>query len=272
VAYITFEIFALVFGLCIGSFMNVCIARMPEDRSVVAPASACPSCNTTIRPIDNIPVLSWLILRGRCRNCSVSISPLYPTIELIVGLITLLVFRLIVPEITLITVQALGVWVFYSIFLSMLVGLSYIDLKHYIIPDQFSIYAAPFGVAGCFLLPMLDGNISSIVIPTWQDSAIGAVAGAGVLLAVIGVYWLIRREEGMGMGDVKLLGMIGAFLGWQAIAPVIFAASIIGSLVGIALMISAGRGFRSQVPFGPFLAIASVIYLFFGQPLVGLII
>jgi leader peptidase (prepilin peptidase)/N-methyltransferase len=272
VAYFTFESFALLFGLCIGSFMNVCIARMPGDRSVVYPPSACPSCNTTIRPIDNIPVLSWLFLRGKCRYCSVSISPLYPTIELIVGLMTLLMFRFIIPDISNLTVQAVGVWAFYSIFLSMLVGLSYIDLKHYIIPDQFSIYAAPFGLAGCFLLPMLDGEVSTLVLPTWQDSAIGAVAGAGLLLAVIGIYWLIRREEGMGMGDVKLLGMIGAFLGWQAIAPVIFAASMIGSLVGIALMISAGRGFKSQVPFGPFLAIASVIYLFFGGPLIGLII
>jgi len=270
-AYITFEIFALLFGLCIGSFMNVCIARMPEDRSVVAPASACPSCNTTISPIDNIPVLSWLFLRGKCRTCSVSISPLYPTIELLVGLLTLLTFRFIVPDISSFNLLTAAVWAFYSIFLSMLVGLSYIDLKHYIIPDQFSIYAAPFGIAGCYLIPMLDGEITSITLPTWQDSVIGMVVGAGLLLAVIGTYWLVRREEGMGMGDVKLLGMIGAFLGWQSIAPVIFAASLIGSFVGIALMISAGRGFRSQVPFGPFLAIASVIYLFFGAPIIGLV-
>lgn len=267
---ITFQIFALLFGLCLGSFMNVAISRMPEDRSVVSPPSACPSCDTQISPRDNIPVLSWLLLRGRCRNCGVSISPLYPTVELLVGLLCLLLFRTAVPTLDHFSLTVVAEWALYSVFISMLVGLSYIDLRHYIIPDQFSIQAIPFGLAAAWLIA--SDPASNIATPTLTDSAVGVAAGAGSLLAVIGTYWLVRREEGMGMGDVKLLGMIGAFLGWQAILPVILFASVIGSVVGVALMVAQGRGFRSQVPFGPFLSIGALIYLFAGHDIRSLML
>jgi leader peptidase (prepilin peptidase)/N-methyltransferase len=257
-----FQLFALLFGLCIGSFLNVCIARMPHDKSVVSPGSACPSCIQPIRAWDNIPVLSWLLLRARCRNCKAQISALYPTVELLMGLLALLLFRMIVPNIQTITPYALGIWCSLTVFVAMLVGLTFIDIRWKMIPDQFSIWAIPFGLGAALCLPQLHGS-APILGPTPTDALIGAVAGIGGLLLIIGSYWLIRREEGMGLGDVKLLGMIGAFLGWQALGPVILVASVSGSLIGIGLMIGQGRGFRSQLPFGPFLSLGALVYLFF---------
>ena len=259
---IYFSSFAFFFGLCIGSFLNVCIARMPQDRSVVSPPSACPSCMSPIRPWDNIPVLSWVFLGAKCRNCKASISVLYPTIELLMGLLALLLFRFLAPTEAELTLHTLGTWATYTVFLAMLVGLSFIDLRWKMIPDQFSIYAIPVGLAAVYGLSHL-GEPLQFSPPSLADSAIGAVAGILGLLAVIGTYWLIRREEGMGMGDVKLLGMMGAFLGWQALAPIILIASVTGSVIGVALMLSQGRGFRSQLPFGPFLSLGAVVYLFF---------
>ena len=259
---IYFSSFALFFGLCIGSFLNVCIARMPHDRSVVSPPSACPSCRTPIRPWDNIPVISWLLLGAKCRYCKAPISVLYPTIELLMGILALLLFRFLVPTESDLTLHTLGTWATYTVFLAMLVGLSFIDLRWKMIPDQFSIYAIPVGLGAVYGLSHL-GEPLQFTPPTLVDAAIGAVAGVLGLLAIIGTYWLIRREEGMGMGDVKLLGMMGAFLGWQALAPIILIASVTGSIIGVTLMLSQGRGFRSQLPFGPFLSLGALVYLFF---------
>ena len=259
---IYFASFAFFFGLCIGSFLNVCIARMPHDRSVVSPPSACPSCISPIRPWDNIPVISWLLLGAKCRFCKASISVLYPTIELLMGLLALLLFRYLAPNEAALTAHTLGTWVTYTVFLAMLVGLSFIDLRWKMIPDQFSIYAVPVGLIAVYGLSHLGAPIR-FTPPTLADAAIGAVAGILGLLAIIGTYWLIRREEGMGMGDVKLLGMMGAFLGWQALAPIILIASVTGSVIGVSLMLLQGRGFRSQLPFGPFLSLGAVVCLFF---------
>ena len=259
---IYFASFALFFGLCVGSFLNVCIARMPHDRSVVSPPSACPSCISPIRPWDNIPVLSWMLLGAKCRNCKAPISVLYPTIELMMGLLALLLFRFLVPSEAELTGYSLATWATYTAFLAMLVGLSFIDLRWKMIPDQFSIYAIPMGLVAVYGLSQL-GEPLHFTPPTLTDAVIGAVAGILGLLAIIGTYWLIRREEGMGMGDVKLLGMMGAFLGWQALAPIILIASVTGSVIGVALMLFQGRGFRSQLPFGPFLSLGAVVYLFF---------
>ena len=234
---IYFSSFALFFGLCIGSFLNVCIARMPHDRSVVSPPSACPSCRTPIRPWDNIPVISWLLLGAKCRYCKAPISVLYPTIELLMGILALLLFRFLVPTESDLTLHTLGTWATYTVFLAMLVGLSFIDLRWKMIPDQFSIYAIPVGLGAVYGLSHL-GEPLQFTPPTLVDAAIGAVAGVLGLLAIIGTYWLIRREEGMGMGDVKLLGMMGAFLGWQALAPIILIASVTGSIIGVTLMLS----------------------------------
>lgn len=258
--------FALVLGLLVGSFLNVCIARMPENRSVVWPPSACPACGHGIRPYDNIPVLSWLILRARCRDCGTPISSLYPTVEALMGLVSLLLFWRFVPGPEAMDLAHGATFGLYFVFAAMLVAQTYIDIKHFIVPDEFSIYAVPVGVAGCALLTWLGAPD----VPTWRASVVGALVGGGGLGLVAGVYWLIRREEGMGLGDVKLLAMIGAFLGpLPPLLVVVLVASLSGALVGGALMLARRGGLRMAVPFGPFLALGALTYVLHGEAIVA---
>jgi len=266
--YLILQGFALSLGLALGSFLNVCIARMPEDRSVSHPPSHCPKCGHQIRWYENIPVLSWAALGAKCSGCKTSISALYPIIELLVGVLTLLLFRHIVPgwESLLTGWGDVAVWLFYTLFVFMLVGITFIDLRHYIIPDEFSIYAAPFGVAGCALL----GWAGYSGAPTWQQSIVGALVGGGSLWLVMFAYKVIRREDGMGLGDVKLLAMMGAFLGaLPAIPFIVLISSVLGSVVGVAMIVAQGRGFQAQVPFGPFLSVGAILYLFFGDVIIA---
>ncbi|MFH1466693.1 MAG: prepilin peptidase [Pseudomonadota bacterium] len=265
--WIVLQLFALLLGLCFGSFLNVCIARMPEDRSVVHPGSACPHCGAAIRWHDNIPILSWLLLRARCRDCGHPISATYPLIEAATGLLVLLVWIQIVPGPNALDAAHLAAFAYRSVFVCMLVGLTFIDIDHHIIPDEFSIYAVPVGVLGALGIGLLHPGLA----PTWQQSLVGALVGGGFLLAIAGVYWLIRREEGIGFGDVKLLAMIGSFLGaFPALVLVVLLAGLIGSVVGIATMVRRGAGMRLALPFGPFLALGALIALFFGDPLLRL--
>lgn len=258
------QVWALLIGLCFGSFLNVCIARMPEDRSVSHPPSHCPACGHEIRWYENIPVLSWIFLRAKCSSCGSRISPLYPIIEVLMGLLALLLFREIVP---VFSVPAFAAWAFYLLFLFMLVGSTFIDLRHYIIPDQFTIFAVPVGFLGVAGLQYLGYDGPHAI--TWQASLIGALAGGGVLLVTIGLWWLVRRMEAMGFGDVKLLAMMGAFLGALPAVPfILIGACMVGSVVGLLLMLKRGSGLKTQVPFGPFLAITGVIYVFFGETLI----
>ena len=266
--YLILQGFALCLGLALGSFLNVCIARMPEDRSVSHPPSHCPKCGHQIRWFENIPVLSWAALGAKCSGCKTPISALYPIIELLVGVLTLLLFRRIVPgwESLLTGWGDVAVWLFYTLFVFMLVGITFIDLRHYIIPDEFSIYAAPFGVAGCALL----GWAGYTGAPTWQQSIIGALVGGGSLWLVMFGYKVIRGEDGMGFGDVKLLAMMGAFLGALPAVPfIVLISSVLGSVVGIAIIVTQGRGFQAQVPFGPFLSVGAILYLFFGDAIIA---
>ncbi len=262
--WIALQVFVLILGLCIGSFLNVCIARMPEDRSVVSPPSHCPRCGSSIRWYDNIPVLSWLLLRARCRSCASPIPATYPLIEACTGVLLLLLWRRLIPTPDQLDAAHLAMYAYYATFVAMLVGLTFVDLKHYIIPDEFSIYAVPVGVLGALGLNWLQPGLG----PTWQQSLVGALVGGGFLLAIAGLYWLIRREEGIGFGDVKLLAMIGSFLGaFPALFLVILLASISGSAVGIASIIGRGRGLRTAIPFGPFLAMGALAALLWGEEL-----
>ncbi len=264
--YEVFGVFALVFGLCVGSFLNVCIARIPEDRSVVWPPSACPSCGHAIRPRDNVPILSWLLLRGRCRDCGTGISALYPAIELLTGLVAWLIYRRVIGGPEDLDLGHLAGFVFYLVFAAMLIAQTYIDIRHYIVPDEFSIYAVPVGVAGVLLVRWLgyDG------VPSWQQSVVGALAGGGTLGAVALLYWLVRREEGMGLGDVKLLAMIGAFLGALPALPIVLmVGSMSGAAVGITVLLFQRKGLRSALPFGPFLALGALVYLLHGEAILS---
>lgn len=266
VAWAVVQGFVFVFGLLFGSFLNVCILRMPEDRSVVWPGSACPTCGTAIRPYDNVPVLAWLWLGGKCRDCRTPISALYPTVEALFGVLTLLLFRRVVPDLGWLDLPHLAAFAWYFWLLFALVGLTFVDLRHYIIPDPFSIYSVPVGVGGAWLL----GWLGYVGAPTWQQSAVGAVAGGGVLLLVMGAYYLIRHEEGMGMGDAKLLALLGAYFGlYPGTMYVLVLAAVAGSIVGGLTLLLARKGFRTPIPFGPYLALAALVWMFFGEAIYG---
>jgi leader peptidase (prepilin peptidase) / N-methyltransferase len=237
-------------GLCVGSFLNVCIYRLPAGKSIVRPASACPACGAAIRWYDNIPLISYILLRGRCRGCDARISIRYPVIELLCGLFAMgcgIYYGHSLPALV------------YFIFIAALLVITFIDIDHRIIPDVISLPGIPLGFIASFVLPQL----------RWSDSLIGIALGGGSLLAVAWGYQFITGKDGMGGGDVKLLAMIGAFLGWKGVLFTIMASSLIGSVVGITAMLKLGKGMKMAVPFGPFLSIGAIIYIFWGPGLVA---
>jgi len=237
---------AFVFGLCIGSFLNVCIYRLPLSKSIVHPRSACPNCGHPIRACDNIPVASYLMLRGRCRDCGVRIPVRYPLVELLSGAFAAM------------AVLKFGVgWqglLMYGVIAALLV-ITFIDIDHRIIPDLITLPGIPIGVAASFC---------GLTHVSLLESLIGVLAGGGSLFLVAWGYQLITKREGMGGGDIKLLAMIGAFFGWQGVLFTIFVASLSGSLAGLALILRSHGGMKLAVPFGPFLAVGALGYLFIG--------
>ena len=237
--------FALMFGLCVGSFLNVCIYRLPLSRSVVTPRSACPNCGSLIRARDNIPCLSWLLLRGRCRDCGDPISVRYPMVELLSG-----AFAAMAALRFGLGWQALVVY----LLVAALLVVTFIDLDHRIIPDVITLPGIPAGLAASFGLTAL----------TPLESLIGIRAGGGSLFLVAWGYEVLTKRPGMGGGDIKLLAMIGAFIGWKGVLFTIFVASFTGTLAGVALMLRRGADMKLAVPFGPFLAVGAAAYLFLG--------
>ena len=241
--------FSFLFGAVVGSFLNVCICRMPNDESVVSPPSRCPSCGSGIRWFDNIPIVSYLILRGRCRACSVRISPRYPLVELLNGLLTLALFLRFGPTLTFLAL---------FLFCSSLVVITFIDFDHQIIPDEISLPG------------IIVGFLFSLVLPwqVWWSSLLGILLGGGSLLLVASLYHRLTGKEGMGGGDIKLLAMMGAFLGWKSVPFIIFASSLIGSVIGISIMLLQKKDSKLAIPFGPYLALAAVLYIFYGRQLI----
>jgi len=245
-----FQTIAFVYGLCIGSFMNVCIYRLPLSRSLIKPGSACPQCGRSIPFYDNIPVISFLLLRGRCRNCGATISWRYPLVELLGGLTALAAvtrFGLSLPALV------------YFVFIAVLIVVTFIDIDHRIIPDVITLPGIVLGLAASFLLPRT----------SLTDALLGILLGGGSLLAVAVIYRLITKKDGMGMGDVKLLAMIGAFIGWQGVLFTIFIGSLAGSLIGFILVFAQRRkDLKLAVPFGPFLSLGAILYVFAGPELI----
>jgi leader peptidase (prepilin peptidase)/N-methyltransferase len=229
-----------------GSFANVLIHRLPKGQSIVSPGSRCPICGAAIRWFDNIPVLSYFMIRARCRSCGAPVSVRYPIVEVLTGLLFAgLVWRMGIGPATL--ALALFCWA--------LVVVTFIDLEHRIIPDVISVPGTVLGLA----FSLLPG------FPRALDCAIGAAAGGGFLFLVLFAYEKLMKDEGMGMGDVKLMAMIGAFLGWQALPVTILVSSVTGTMVGIAYAMARGEPVRKfPVPFGPFLALGAVVHIFFG--------
>lgn len=237
-------IFIFIFGTLVGSFLNVVILRLPEGKSIVFPPSRCPACNISIRWYDNVPLVSFIVLRGKCRACKNPISWQYPLVEFAMGLLSLALYVKFSLSITF------GI---YFLFSAALLAIIVIDMHHQIIPDSISLSGILFGFGLSFVNPHV----------SWQDSGVGIIVGGGILYAIATLYYIIAKREGMGGGDVKLLAMIGAFQGWQALPFVVFSSSLLGTIVGIGAMIKQKKGGKTEIPYGPFLSIGSLLYLFF---------
>ena len=236
---------AFIFGACIGSFIHVCIYRIPNSTSIIYPPSACPHCNTQIRFYDNIPLISYLWLRGRCRHCNQAIALRYFLVEIIGG------------GLALVTLFNYGVsfeGFIYYVFITILLIISFIDIDSKTIPDMITIPGIPLFFLASFALPKV----------TTIDSLFGILAGGGSLFIVALIYYLFTKKEGMGGGDIKLLAMIGAIIGWQGVLFTVFIASAVGTLTGLLMMPSTKMSLKMAVPFGPFLSIGAIIYIFFG--------
>lgn len=250
-------VYAFLLGAIVGSFLNVVIHRYPAGLSIVSPPSSCPRCGHRIRPWDNIPILSYLILLGRYRDCRSGISPRYPLIELVTGLFFLATYFHIGPRPGFFLLAAI---------VAMTLVLMYIDLDIQILPDVIDIPGIAIGLLmGWMHLGDLHPNL--VLSSSLLDSAVGALVGSGMLLSVAVIYKWLRKVDGMGMGDVKMLAMIGAVVGWRAVLPVIFLASITGAIFGILMSLRSREGLKFAVPFGVFLGLGFLIVIFFGHTL-----
>jgi leader peptidase (prepilin peptidase) / N-methyltransferase len=292
-----------LFGLVFGSFLNVCIYRMPRELSVVSPRSACPECHTPIAAYDNIPVLSWLILGGRCRHCKARISSRYALVELLTGLFFALSYYVSVGS-----SQPAAMAAKLCVLSFLLIGLIFTDAETHLLPDLLTLPGLVLGIAFSFFAPVelcpdmerSSGPLGAMLsdhldwrILSFANSVTGAVFGVAFMWGVARVYQRLRGKEGMGMGDVKLMGMIGAFLGIELTLLVVMLGSVVGSLFGITLMLlvfrkrlarkrkqpmepalARTRAWRSatlifqhfQIPFGVFLGAAALVAAFAGTP------
>jgi leader peptidase (prepilin peptidase) / N-methyltransferase len=239
-------LFSVLFGLCLGSFANVCIYRIPLNKSIVHPPSACPGCDYKIRFYDNLPVISYLFLMGRCRECKAYISPRYPLVEILTALLSLALFIRFGFQLQ---------YFIWMLFTGTLLILSFIDFDHKILPDVLTLP----GIAAGWLVSFFPGGISC------TDSLIGLMAGGGSLYLVATVYARITGREGLGGGDIKLLAMIGAWMGWQSLPLIVLMSSLSGAVIGSVFILLGGKGARTQIPFGPFLSLGALSYLFFGR-------
>ena len=236
-----------VFGLCIGSFLNVCAYRLPLGESVVHPRSRCTSCGRMLSWFDNLPVVSWVALRGRCRTCGEPVSWMYPAVEIVTALVFAVTY--LTYGLTLLSLVRV-------IFGCALIVLFVTDLQHKILPNVITLPGIVIGFVCSLFLP-----------PGWVSSLIGILVGGGVLFAIAEVYYRVRGQEGLGMGDVKLLGMIGAFLGWKLVLLTLVFASFTGSLAGGMLIASGRGGMKYALPFGTFLAVGALFAATWGDPI-----
>lgn len=245
------KITLFLFGLCIGSFMNVCIYRLPRSLSVVKPRrSFCPECEAEIRWYDNIPVLSYFLLLARCRHCRTPIPIRYPLVEIMGGLFAVsAAFRFGL------TVDAL----IHYLFIVSLIVITYIDVDHQIIPDVITLPGIPIFFLASLLIPTI----------TMLEALIGLLVGGGSLFLVAWGYYLVAKKEGMGGGDIKLLAMIGALIGWKGVVFTIFFSSAIGTVSGLLVMFRKREGMKLAIPFGPFLSLGAITYIFFGTPIIN---
>ena len=258
-AFAVVSVFVFLAGLCIGSFLNVCIWRIPREESIVWPGSHCPACNHKIAPRDNVPLLSWLVLNGKCRHCHAPISPRYFVVELLTGALFA------------------GLWFVhgwslqtpvYLFFTGALILGTFVDFDHLLLPDRVTIGGMVAGPILSFAFPALQGQ--SERLPALIQSAIGLALGYGILRLVAAIGRLVLKREAMGMGDVKLLGAIGACLGWQAVLFTIFVSSLSGTVLGFTLIALGKKELQSKIPYGPHIALAAVLWMFCGPACIDL--
>lgn len=239
-----------ILGLIVGSFSNVCIYRIPRNKSIIYPASHCPKCRSKIKTVDNIPLLSFFLLKGRCRNCKSKISIQYPVVELLTGLIYLIIYLVYG-----LSIQSL----IYIILSSALIIIAFIDLNEQIVPDVISLPGIVIG----FIISFFVSYIS------YMNSALGVLVGGGIILIIGLAGSVIFKKEAMGGGDVKLAAMIGAFLGWRYIIISLFLGFFLGALAGIFLILSKIKSREDAIPFGPFIVLGSFITLLWGEKIIS---
>jgi len=252
------SIVIFIFGAIVGSFLNVCIVRIPKGESIVDPPSHCPKCTTAIRFYDNIPFISYVILWGRCRSCGERISLRYFFVELLTASLAVSLYYQFGLSLAFLVS---------FVFVAAFVVISFIDLDVRIVPDVISlpgiVAGLLFSILGRYVI-----NDPFELIPSPLSALVGVLVGGGFLLAMAWAYEAFTGVEGMGGGDIKLLAMIGAFLGWMSIPFTIFFASLAGSVIGLGFMISKGVGKRFALPFAPFLCLGALLYLLFRQDLI----
>ena len=266
----TIALFVFLFGLIIGSFLNVCISRLPAGKSVVRPRSRCPKCGKHIKPYDNIPVVSYFFLAGRCRNCKATISPVYPAVELLTGVLFLASYLVFGNSILALK------WAAFS---AILVVLIFTDWRERILPDSVNFTGLAIALVLSFFVRPEDGTAAWLAgrmfdfpppapVISFADAVIGAAIGAGVLWLVGEAYFRLRGREGMGFGDVKMMLMAGAFLGLRRTILTILAGSLLGAVLGAIFILASRKGSTYELPFGTFLGAAALLVVFFGTPVV----
>jgi leader peptidase (prepilin peptidase)/N-methyltransferase len=247
---LTLSSMLFIMGACIGSFLNVCIFRIPNKKSIVFPGSFCPVCKKDIPFYCNIPVLSYLFLRGRCLHCKTRISARYPLIEILTGMVPVFLFFKfgITPSLF-----------FWFVFICVLIVISFIDFDHQIIPDIISIPGIFIFATSAFFIPEM----------TFKSVLMGILTGGGILYAIAFLYYKLKKAQGMGGGDIKLLAMIGAATGIKGVLFTLFTGSFLGTFAGIATLVfvKGGNG-RLKIPFGPYLSCGAILYIFFGEGLI----
>jgi leader peptidase (prepilin peptidase)/N-methyltransferase len=267
--YFGFLVFC--FGACMGSFLNVCIYRIPREESVISPGSHCPHCNHPIAWYDNIPLLGYLVLRARCRYCKGHISPRYLIVEMLIAVLFVLVWLKLGPSASNERLLALApVFTFWLIPIYWLAvfGLAlgtFVDIEHMIIPDRVTLGGIVIGIVLSMLVPAM--HFESTFFGGLGASFIGALVGSGLLWGVALLGKMIFKKDAMGMGDVKLLGAIGAFMGWASVLFTVMISSFFGALVGLTLVLMKKKEMQSRIPYGPYLALAALIWLLWGPSL-----
>jgi leader peptidase (prepilin peptidase)/N-methyltransferase len=239
----------IAFGLIWGSFLNVVIYRLPRNLSLIHPPSSCPHCGKRIKPYENIPILSYLALKGKCRNCQSKISPVYPLVEALTPFCFLLVYMQF----------SLSLHFFVScLFVSALIALGFIDYYHQILPDEITL----IGLAVALFYTFFRDDLSLV------QALLGAGVGAGFLLLVYGAYYLLRKKEGLGLGDVTMMLLVGAFLGWKPTLLTLILASVVGAVVGVFFIFFKKKDLQHALPFGTFLAPAAFVAFLYGQKII----